>query len=209
MLKTQNLNFKYDKDNQFSFPDIDCEAGKALLIIGESGKGKTTLLHLLAGLLKVKKGDVWVGDALISKFKTADLDRFRGQHIGIIFQQSHFIKSLSVKENLLLAQHLAAVPQSVDRIKDLLSRLNISAKLNSKTQELSQGEQQRVAIARALLNQPKLILADEPTASLDDKNCQQVIQLLKEQAAQEKATLIIVTHDLCLKENFEKQLFLN
>ena len=209
MNQTKNVEFTYDKANRFVFPEFKCEDSKALLIIGESGKGKTTLLHLLAGLLAPQKGEIWIADTNISQLKAAALDRFRGQHIGIIFQQSHFIQSLSVKENLLLTQYLAGVPKDLDRIKKLLDRLAIAPKLNRKTNELSQGEQQRVAIARSLLNRPKIILADEPTASLDDKNCQQVIELLKEQAAEEQATLIIVTHDMRLKEGFEKQIFLS
>lgn len=206
MLKSNALQFAYNKQAQFSFPNIFCPTGAALLIVGESGTGKTTLLHLLAGLLRPSAGTVQIGDTELTQLITKDLDQFRGRHIGIIFQQSHFIKSLSVKRNLLMAQYLAGVPQNETRIKSLLQRLNIAHKIDQRPARLSQGEQQRVAIARALINQPQIILADEPTASLDDKNCLKVIQLLQEQANMVQANLIVVTHDARLKPYFPNQL---
>jgi len=115
---------------------------------------------------------------------------------------------LTVGENLQLAQKLAGVPQDKNRIETLLNRLNIGNKINSKPHNLSQGEQQRVSIARALVNGPDLILADEPTSALDDKNTHEVIKLLENQAEEENATLLIVTHDGRLKEYFKKQILL-
>lgn len=202
MLKTSSLQFAYDAQNRFQFPDIEANPSKHLLIIGGSGKGKTTLLHLIAGLLRPTSGKIEVGDTDISRLSTKELDAFRGKHIGIVFQKSHFVASLNVKDNLLLAQYLAGESQDLKRVKLLLERLNLGNKLNKKTSELSQGEQQRVAIARALLNRPDVILADEPTAALDDANCFEVIELLKEQTLEAKASLVIVTHDQRLKDIF-------
>ena len=135
------------------------------------------------------------------------MDRFRGKNIGIVFQKPHFINSLTVKENLQLAQYIS---KKIDktRISSLLESLGIEDKANKKTLNLSQGEKQRVAIALAIVNSPKLILADEPTSSLDDLNCDKVINLLKYQAAKYKAKLIIITHDYRLKKHFKNTLSL-
>lgn len=206
MLKTSSLQFAYDTQNRFQFPDIEADRSEHLLVIGGSGKGKTTFLHLLAGLLRPTSGKIEVGDTDISQLSTQQLDQFRGKHIGIVFQKSHFVASLNVQDNLLLAQYLAGESQNIERVKHLLERLHLGNKLKSRTSELSQGEQQRVAIARALLNRPDVILADEPTAALDDANCFEVIDLLKEQALEAKASLVIVTHDQRLKDVFKKHI---
>lgn len=206
MLRTENLTFAYNSSNSFQFPDIQCTKNQNLLIIGESGTGKTTLLHILAGLLKASKGKVWIEDTELNSLSDVQIDRFRGKNIGLVFQKSHFVSALSVKDNLRLAQSLAGEKKDMEKIKTLLHRLNMEHKLNSKPSQLSQGEQQRVAIARALLNQPKLILADEPTSGLDDKNCKQVADLLEEQAKIVGSCLVIVTHDGRLKERFTNQI---
>lgn len=208
MLRTQNLSFTYNKENQLTFPDIECQSGEHCLLLGQSGCGKTTLLHLLGGLRSPQKGIIQVNNTILSNLSTAQLDKFRGKEIGIIFQQSHFVRALTVEENLILAQQLAGVKIDKQRIKTLLERLNIGYKIRSKTDSLSQGEQQRVAIARALVNQPAVILADEPTSALDDENTEQVIQLLQEQALAVNATLLVVTHDNRLKGRFSKQIIL-
>jgi len=206
MLQTNQLHFSYTGAQTLAFPDFTCQKGEQWLLLGQSGSGKTTLLHLLGGLLSPTKGYVKIGDTDLKSLSTAALDKFRGKNVGIIFQKAHFVKSLTVQENLILAQQLAGVAIDKQRIADLLNRLNVGHKLHAKTNELSQGEQQRVAIARAIVNQPRVILADEPTSALDDENCEEVIQLLEEQAAAVGATLLVVTHDGRLKERFEKQI---
>ena len=206
MLETKNLRFKYDDDSVLSFPDIKTSK-ENLLILGASGVGKTTFLHLLSGLLKPLEGEIDLIGTPISKFTMSEMDRFRGKNIGIVFQKPHFINSLTVKENLQLAQYIS---KKIDktRISSLLESLGIEDKANKKTLNLSQGEKQRVAIALAIVNSPKLILADEPTSSLDDLNCDKVINLLKNQAAKYKAKLIIITHDYRLKKHFKNTLSL-
>ena len=206
MLQTKDLKFAYNDENSFSFPDMNCEKGSHWLILGQSGCGKTTLLHLIGGLLKSQSGSINVNGTDMSELSESKLDAFRGKNIGIIFQQSHLIKSLNVEENLEAAQYLSGEKQNSDKVKTILERLNLGAKLKAKPSKLSQGEQQRVAIARALVNSPQLILADEPTSSLDDINCTEVVNLLLEQSKESGATLIIVTHDGRLKSMFENKI---
>jgi len=209
MLKTQGLTFSYSSDQSFIFPDLQSDPQHPLLILGASGQGKTTLLHLLAGLLRPESGTIFIGDTDITQLSTHALDTFRGKNIGLIFQEAHFAASLNVKENLLMAQYFAGVKQQPDRVVQILDRLSLGEKLDQKTYRLSIGQQQRVAIARALINQPQLILADEPTSSLDDPNCYQVVELLEEQALEANATLVIVTHDKRLKDRFPRSITLN
>ena len=206
MLETKNLRFKYDNNLELNFPDIKTSK-ENLLILGASGVGKTTFLHLLSGLLKPINGEIDLLGTKISKLKMSEMDRFRGKNIGIVFQKPHFINSLTVKENLQLAQYISKKSDK-NRIQSLLESLGIEDKANKKTQNLSQGEKQRVSIALAIVNSPKLILADEPTSSLDDLNCEKVINILKNQASKYKAKLIIITHDYRLKKHFKNTLSL-
>lgn len=209
MLKTQDIQFSYSGGKPLKFPNIQCQKGEQWLLLGQSGSGKTTLLHLLGGMLTPQSGDIFIGDTSISQLKASDLDRFRGQNIGIIFQTAHFINALTIEENLVLAQELAGNKADKKLIVQYLNQLNLGHKLKSKPSELSVGEQQRVAIVRALINKPSIILADEPTSALDDKNTQEVIQLLENQAAEAGATLLIVTHDTRLKDYFKNQIILD
>lgn len=208
MLATRNLTYQYDTNNRLQFPDIDCGNGEHWLLLGQSGSGKTTLLHLLGGLRSPHQGEVIVGDTALQNLSNNQLDRFRGQHIGIIFQESHFVRSLTVEQNLLLAQALAGLKPDSLRAKELLEHLNIGHKAKSLTGRLSVGERQRAAIARALINRPTVILADEPTSALDDLNCIEVINLIEQEADAVGATLLVVTHDNRLKERFDKQIHL-
>ncbi len=208
MLSSKNIQFSYDGKQQLAFPDIECQKGEQWLLLGESGCGKTTLLHLLGGLMPPQKGEIIINDQSLGKLSQIALDQFRGKNIGIIFQKSHFVSAISVEENLALAQNLAGLSVDKERIKSILERLNLGHKLQSSTKNLSQGEQQRVAIARAIINKPAVILADEPTSALDDTNCDEVINLLEETAQEVNAALLIVTHDNRLKEHIKNQISL-
>ena len=206
MLQIKDLSYTYDQKRVFQFPDFICEKGEHTLLLGQSGAGKTTLLHLLGGLLPLQKGEIHINNTLLSGLKGSAADAFRGKNIGIIFQKSHFVKSISVEENLLLSQQLAGNKTDKQRIKTLLERLNVGQHLHQQPDRLSIGEQQRVAIARALVNRPTVILADEPTSALDDLNTEEVLTLLTQQAEAEGSTLLVVTHDNRLKERISKKI---
>lgn len=204
MIETKSLKFSYDGNFVFEFPNIKLKNGENLLILGNSGIGKSTLLHNLAGILTPQSGSIKIFGNDISKFSEIEIDKFRGENIGIIFQRPHFVNSLTVKENLQLAQFLGKNLEG--DIKETLRSLKILDKIDKKPNDLSQGEKQRVSIAIAIINSPKLILADEPTSSLDDSNCSNVINILKEQASKKNAQLIVITHDSRLKKHFKTSL---
>ena len=205
MIKTKGVEFNYDNQVFFKFQDINLKSSENLLIIGSSGIGKTTLLHLLAGLLESSSGSIKLFEKELSDLSSHQLDKFRKKNIGIVFQRPHFVNSLTVKENLQLAQYIANKKDN-NRIENILKNLNIFDKSDKKTNQLSQGEKQRASIALAIVNSPKLILADEPTSSLDDINCDNVIKLLKKQATDFGAQLIVITHDSRLKKHFKNSI---
>lgn len=209
MIAVTNLKYNYSGSNSIEFPDFSFNQGEHALILGQSGCGKTTLLHLMCGILKPKNGTVTIDGQNLAHLSGAQLDKFRGEKIGIIFQTPHFADALTVKENLNLAQYLAGRPKNDAEIKAILEDLGIDHKLKSSVKALSQGEKQRVTIARALINKPTLILADEPTSALDDKNCEAVVNLLKSQSQKQNATLLIVTHDNRLNQMFNQKLILS
>lgn len=200
MLQASNLTFRYSGGTSLSFPDLSCAAGETHLLLGDSGSGKTTMLQLLSGLRRPATGRVIIRDTDITSLSGRELDQFRGQHIGLVFQTAHFLRALSVQENLAVAMQLAGNRVDQPRIKALLDQLDLGEKLDVRPGNLSVGQQQRVAIARAVVNQPSVILADEPTSALDDRNTRQVLSLLQEQAEAVGAALLIVTHDNRLTE---------
>ncbi|WP_247232774.1 ABC transporter ATP-binding protein [Telluribacter sp. SYSU D00476] len=208
MITSKDLSFSYSPHKKFSFPDILCNDGEALLILGQSGRGKTTLLHILALLLTPESGDIIIDGHSIRSLSPGQTATVRANKIGIIYQRAHFVSSLTVLENLLLSNYLAGRSQDRNKAAYLADQLGFGEHLSKKTHELSQGEQQRVSIARALMNNPAVILADEPTSNLDDENCQKVVNLLKAQSAQIGASLIVVTHDQRLKDEFSNQISL-
>ncbi len=176
---------------------------------GPSGSGKSTLLHVLAGLQRPSEGSVSVFQKDIFSLKKAQIDHWRGTTVGIVLQALHLVAHLTVRANLRLAQYLAHLPQDDNAVDDTLAALGVADKASSRPAELSQGEQQRVAIARAVVNGPKLLLADEPTANLDDAAAARAIELLLGEAARRGATLIVATHDARVKRHFEKKLDLS
>lgn len=203
MISCSKLTYVYLGASPISFPDLNIQSSERFLLLGQSGSGKTTLLHLLGGLLTSQQGSITVNGTDITQLSESALDRFRGQHYGFIFQRNHLINALSVEKNLLMAPFLAGLKQDRNRVDEVLTQLGIVDKKHAAIRELSVGQAQRVAIGRAILNKPSVILADEPTSALDDKNCDRVSELLLSVAEQNKATLIIATHDHRLKSKIK------
>jgi putative ABC transport system ATP-binding protein len=192
-------------------PRLSLPAGAQAALIGPSGCGKTTLLSVLAGLLPVGSGRVTVGGTDLREVARQGphaLDRFRARHVGLVPQQPLLFGVLDVLDNLLAAQHFAGLPVEREAARALLGRLGLDGLERRRPRELSRGQQQRVALARALLVRPALLLADEPTANLDDANAAAVLELLAERARDAGATLLVATHDARVRTRFEVALAL-
>jgi ABC-type lipoprotein export system ATPase subunit len=200
VIEVSRLSYTYPGGKKIDFTDFNVGRGEHCLLLGESGCGKTTLLHLLGGLLRTTTGSIRINEVELTKLSETTLDNFRGQNLGFIFQKNHLITALNVQQNLLLADN------NPSRVTELLSSLDLSDLKSKKPTTLSHGQAQRVAIARALMNKPKVILADEPTSALDDKNCEAVIKLLMDVANEGQSTLVIATHDSRLKSKFTRQI---
>ena len=199
------------------------EAGKSVSIRGASGSGKSTLLHLLAALDKPDEGQILLGGILrsdttnnitndITAFSESQADNYRMSKIGIVFQRYNLIDVVSVLDNIYLPARLNAIngrPVDVDYIDTIIEALGVSKHINKLPNQLSGGEQQRVAIARALAHKPKLLLADEPTGNLDNKNSDIVSRLLIDTCAQLKTTLVLVTHSERVAKLTDQQVFLS
>jgi putative ABC transport system ATP-binding protein len=198
IVEIKNLEKSYDKGRIKALNGIDLEIGKGefVSIIGPSGSGKSTLLNMIGALDTADAGSINVAGNDLRKMK--DLSAFRSQKMGFIFQLHNLIPNLTVLENVLIPMYGTGRKnnQMIDRAMEVLKYVKLQDKVSRKPTELSGGERQRVAIARALANQPSIILADEPTGSLDSKNGEMILQRLKELHEKENVTLIMVTHDM-------------
>jgi len=177
--------------------DLDVARGEFLALRGASGAGKSTLLHLIGGLDLPNAGEILFAGRNLVTFSERKLTEFRNRRVGFIFQAYHLLPELDALENVCLPARMARISstQAATRGRELLTRVGLQDRLDHKPSELSGGEQQRVAIARALINEPELILADEPTGNLDSKTGGEIIELLKSLCAEKQTTLIIATHD--------------
>ncbi len=202
VLKTSSLSYQFPKGPKLSFQDLLLADQQHTLVLGDSGSGKSTLLNLIAGFSSPTTGQVIINGQDLYQLSGSDLDKFRAQNLGFIFQEAHLLKNLSVTENIKLAQSLAGLAVDEQAIKSLLEKLQLGGFGNRRPNELSRGQVQRVAIARALINKPLLLIADEPTAALDDKNTFLVVELIKGLAKEQGSTLLISTHDKRLKDEF-------
>lgn len=182
----------------FSIRNLEIKQGEHLLIKGESGKGKTTLLHLIAGLFSPSQGLVKIGQTELTQLNDEEKSRFRKLHMGIVFQKLNLIDYLTPRENVELALDPNHDQKTLATAS--LKTVGLALSENKKTSFLSMGEQQRVAVARVLAKKPNIILADEPTSSLDEKNALQITQLLIDSA--KNKTLIMVSHDHRIEKFF-------
>lgn len=178
--------------------DLAIEEGELLCILGASGSGKSTLLHVMSGLERPTRGEVWIKGVSLLKMKERKMAGFRRKYMGFIFQSYNLIPTLNALENVTLPLLFDGVSKKTreQRAYELLVQLGLKKRLKNKPTELSGGQQQRVSIARALVNNPEIIFADEPTGNLDSKTTEEIMTLLREKVKKFGVTLIMVTHDL-------------
>ena len=188
--------------------DLDIAIGEWLSVMGPSGSGKTTLMNIIGLLDRPSSGAVFIDGKETSKFSEKEMTLFRRRSVGMIFQQFHLVPHLTALENVMLAQYFHSIVDREQAI-DLMSRIGLQERLHHYPSELSGGEQQRVCIARALINEPKILLADEPTGNLDEENEKEIIRLLMKLHEQEGLTILMVTHDLAVGRMADRQIELN
>lgn len=185
--------------------NLEISQGEWVSIMGPSGSGKTTLLNILGLMDRPTSGTVLINGQDTSGFTEREMTIFRRQTVGLIFQQFHLVPHLTALENVMLAQYFHSVVDE-DQAIDMLTRIGLQDRLQHLPSQLSGGEQQRVSIARALINEPKILLADEPTGNLDEVNEQEIIRLLMKLHEQEGLTILMVTHDLAVGRVADRQI---
>jgi putative ABC transport system ATP-binding protein len=200
VIETRALRYDYPSGPSLSFHDVDVPQGATLLLHGNSGAGKSTWLSLVAGLLTPTAGEVVVAGQRLSALSRTGRDAWRARHLGFLPQKLHLSDALSVERNLALAFYAAGVPENNAALHHALELLGVGDLAHRRPSQLSGGQAQRVALARTILMQPKVILADEPTASLDDEAALTGLRLLENCAFQCNATLVIATHDSRVQE---------
>ena len=183
---------------RFGVAELSAATGERLALTGPSGCGKSTLLNLVAGLIRPESGEVHVLGERVDRLRGWKADAFRGRRIGFVYQSHNLIDAFTAEDNVLIGMRFGRAVARAERkarARDLLTRVGLEKRRHSRPPKLSVGERQRVAIARALANRPALLLADEPTGSLDPKTAQSVLDLMLELCAEENCTLLLVTHD--------------
>ena len=175
--------------------DFDLHKGEFVALQGASGSGKSTLLQLLGGLDRVSSGSILFDGSPLFLQTAAEAARFRGKHVGFVFQAYHLLPDLDALENVMLPAQIQSESQLKVRAKELLDKVGLRDRMGHRPSELSGGEQQRVAIARSLMNKPKIVLADEPTGNLDSTTEGEIIELLKQLHEDRQLTLLVATHD--------------
>ncbi len=202
----KSFSLKHGKNlSVINVPSFCLGAGDQLAIFGGSGSGKSTFLNLLAGILTADFGSIRIGNIDISTLSEAERDVVRSKFMGYVFQSFHLLQGCTALENILVTMSVGGSPNK-EKARDLLSRVGMSEKENFLPAQLSMGQQQRVGIARALANEPKLILADEPTGSLDPENSKQSIELLKSLSNERECSLIVVSHDRSVVDRFDSSM---
>jgi putative ABC transport system ATP-binding protein len=200
VIETRSLRYQYPGGPSLSFSDSDVPQGATLLLRGDSGAGKSTWMALVAGLLTPTAGEVVVAGQALSQLSRAARDGWRARTLGFLPQKLHLSEALSVEHNLALAFYAAGLAEDPDAIQRALNQLGVGELARRRPSQLSGGQAQRVALARSILLKPQVILADEPTASLDDPAALTGLRLLETCAFQCNATLVIATHDRRVRE---------
>ena len=205
MIEIKDLHYTYDQHKTLDFPDWHVPHGQQGVIYGPSASGKSTLIGILSGILEVQAGMVHVCDTNFNNLSKTEKDEFRSKNIGMVFSRPFLNNVIGVFENLAIVQQLTALKEDYNRIFELLQEINLSDQAFSRISDISRIEARRLAVARAFIQNPRLILADEPLSGLDNKEGKQVIEVLIEQAYKHEASLIIATHDSKLKDIFQNQ----
>lgn len=209
IINVENLEktYKTDSESLTILKDLDLkiQEGTKNVIVGESGSGKSTFLNIIAGLDTATSGIVTVADYEISRLKEAELSEYRSKFLGLIFQFHYLLKDFSALENVFLPAYMAGVPkkEAKEKAEQLLADVGLEKRLDHLPSQLSGGERQRVAVARSLVNNPSLILADEPTGNLDPANAALIGELLFSMVEKYNKTLLLVTHDMNLAKKGE------
>ncbi len=203
MIKLENVSKKYGKNVVLDDLSLNFSSGEFLSIMGPSGSGKSTLLNIIGAMDKPDLGKVIVNNEEINRFNEEELTLFRKKHIGFVFQFFNLFNNLTVYENVQIPLLISGLKEQ-NRIDEILTSLHISDKKFSYASQLSGGEQQRVAIARALIKNPDIILADEPTGSLDSEAGKNILSILKDINKTRKVTILLVTHDINVASSAER-----
>ena len=209
MLELRNVKKSYAEPDGgwlpiLDIPQFDVAGGEQLALVGRSGCGKTTLLHTIAGITRADGGEIKIDGIDIAALSEAGVDKVRAAKIGYVFQTFNLLPGFTAFENVLLGMTFARGRKDPARARHLLDRVGLSHRSTHKPGALSVGEQQRVAVARALANRPSLLLADEPTANIDPRNQQRIVDLIRETCREENVSLIIVTHSLEVAGQFQR-----
>jgi len=204
-VRLENLNFDYGEDFSLSIKELSLNKGEMALISGGSGSGKSTLLWLIAGLLRARSGSITVAGERMDGASESAADRIRSRHIGLVFQTHHLLPEFTAQDNVALALMAASEPEKThaSRSRELLNKLGIE-RVNVPVANLSVGQQQRVAVARAIVCKPTIVLADEPTASLDEVNASQAMDLIQQACREAGAALLCASHDRAMQSRFER-----
>mgnify|MGYP001357388820 FL=1 len=217
IIKIESLRFQWSKNNNFKIfvPKLEVGKGKKVLFLGESGSGKTTLLSLICGFLEPLSGSISINDKIISDLTSTNKDAYRSDNIGIIFQQFNLLPYANVIDNIILPlyfskQRSKKVKNKINSAMNLCDQLRLPESiLNQKASNLSVGQQQRVAVARALIGSPSIIVADEPTSSLDTEAQELFLDLMFDQISKNSSTLLMVSHDKSLTNYFDQVIDIN
>ena len=217
IVKIESLRFQWSKNNNFKIfvPKLEVGRGKKVLFLGESGSGKTTLLSLICGFLEPLSGSISINDKIISDLTSTNKDAYRSDNIGIIFQQFNLLPYANVIDNIVLPlyfskQRSKKVENKINAAMNLCDQLRLPESiLNQKASNLSVGQQQRVAVARALIGSPSIIVADEPTSSLDTEAQELFLDLMFDQISKNSSTLLMVSHDKSLTNYFDQVIDIN
>lgn len=212
LLRCENLSkFYQEGDNRVQILkniDLTIHSGELVAIVGSSGSGKSTLLHMLGGLDTPSEGNVWINEQSLPSLGDSELARLRNRHLGFVYQFHHLMADFSALENVMMPMLIQGIAKSEaqDRAATMLQAVGLTHRIAHRPAALSGGERQRVAIARALVNQPDLVLADEPTGNLDQKTTESIFELIQQLNQEQHTAFLLVTHDLALAEKMSRRL---